>query len=140
MLSVHKYIFYQSCNAALWFKLGHQAVYLSTCQILLKKTSMMQFCSTRQFISCSQTLILPQPAAAVLPADAAEPLTSTFTKVMESASASTWLPSQEEPGQAEQQSSSLAAWLPGCLGTPADCTFNHHRQPRAPRRVRTPFV
>lgn len=55
----------------------------------------MQFCSTRQFISRSQRLVPLQLPAAVLPADAAQPLTSTFTKVMAPASASTWLPSLE---------------------------------------------
>lgn len=43
----------------------------------------MQFCSTRQFISSSQTLVPLQLAAVVVPADAQEPLTSIFTKVIE---------------------------------------------------------
>lgn len=103
-LSARRYILYLFCSAALWFKLEHQAADLSTCQILLTKTSMMQFCSSRQFISCSQTLV---PAAvAALPADAAaQPLRSAFTKVIQPASASTCLPSLEEPGQDEQQRS-----------------------------------
>lgn len=61
VLSGHRYLFYLFRRAALWFKLEHQAADLSTCQILLTKTSMMQFCSTRQFISSSQTLIPLQP-------------------------------------------------------------------------------
>lgn len=82
---------------------------------------MMQFCSTRQFISCLQTLVPLQLPAAVLPADAAQPLTSTFTKVMEAASAPTWLPSLEE----QDRLNNRAPRLPG---TPTD---DHIQPPRA---------
>lgn len=69
-------------------KLQHQPAHLSTCQILLKTTSMMQFCSTRQFIRSESTPPL-QFDAAPLPADAAKPPRSTFTKVIQPASART---------------------------------------------------
>lgn len=43
---------------SLQHKLQHQPAHLSTCQTLLKTTSMMQFCSTRQFIR-SKSMPLP---------------------------------------------------------------------------------
>lgn len=89
----------------------------------------MQFCSTRQFISCSQTLVALQPPAAVLPADAAQPLTSTFTKVMAPAAASTWLPSLEEQDRLNNRAPAARP------GTPTHCTFNHHIQPRRANSV-----
>lgn len=131
VLSVRKYRFYLSANAASGFGLEHQAADLSTCQILLKKTSMMQFCSTRQFISCSQTLVPLQLPAAVLPADAAPPLTSTFSKVMEPAAAPTWLPSLEEQDRLNNRAPAARP------GTPTDSTFDHHDQQRRANTVRS---